>query len=39
MSYFRESRSQNKSQINLELHLSYYATKSDLKGATGIKIH
>ena len=36
MSYFPELYIQSKSKIKFELDLSNYATKSDLKGATGI---
>ena len=36
MSYFPEPFSQNKNKIKIELDLSNYATKSHLKGATGI---
>ena len=35
MSYFRKSRT-NKNQIEVELDLSNYATKSDLKSVTGV---
>ena len=36
MSYFPEPCSHSKNKIKVELGLSNYATKSDLKGATGI---
>ena len=36
MSYFSQPYSPNKNKIKAELDLSNYATKSDLKGPTGI---
>ena len=38
MIYFPEPHSQSKKKQNIKLHLDFtnYATKSDLKGATGI---
>ena len=36
MSYFPESCGHNKNKIKVELYLSKYTTKSDLKGATSI---
>ena len=35
MSYFPELHTHSKSRIELELDLSNYATKSDLKNTTG----
>ena len=38
MSYFLEPYSHNKNEMKVELDLSNYGTKSDLKGATDIDI-
>ena len=38
MSYFPEPCPRSRKKIKVELDLSNYATKSDLKGTTGIKI-
>ena len=36
MSYFPEPYTGSKNKIKVELDLSYYATKSNLKNATGV---
>ena len=36
MSYYPEARSHGRSKVKVEFNLSYYATKADLKGATGV---
>ena len=36
MSYFPEPHTHSKSQIGVELGVSSYQTKSDLKNATGV---
>ena len=36
MSYFPEPYTRSKNKIKVELELSNYATKSDLKSATGV---
>ena len=38
MSYFPEPHAHSKNKMEIEIDLSNYATKSDLKNATGVDI-